>query len=150
MRNTLRLLLVGFAVAVVSPMSAYAQSTPNSESERRYLPHNITPNGPVERYRFSDNKYVHKHDRQREFSDNRGEYRQESHEYGGRRWNRFARYGRHPDRAERFLRRFDKNGDGKVTRREFGEATMRRFNRIDADQDGTISMEELSQRRNRS
>ncbi len=55
---------------------------------------------------------------------------------------REGRTGRRPGGgSERFLQRFDANGDGRVTREEF-DGPRRRFERLDRDGDGVITGEE--------
>jgi len=60
---------------------------------------------------------------------------------------RDRRPGDRPERrgedGSRFLRRFDKNGDGRVTREEF-DGPSRRFDRLDRDGDGVVTAEEAA------
>lgn len=45
---------------------------------------------------------------------------------------------------KRFMDKFDSNGDGKVTLKEFESATTKRFKRVDANGDGAISPDEFA------
>ncbi len=51
---------------------------------------------------------------------------------------------------ERFAERFDKNGDGKITRDEVEGRMQRNFDRIDVDGDGAISKQDLDAVRSRA
>jgi Ca2+-binding EF-hand superfamily protein len=56
---------------------------------------------------------------------------------------REARGGRaHPGRARFALRGADTDGDGSISQAEFASAALARFDRADADKDGTVSAEE--------
>ncbi len=55
--------------------------------------------------------------------------------------------GPHHGMSERFLRQFDLDGDGKVTRAEFDRGSALRFKKIDANLDGVITADELAQYR---
>ncbi len=49
----------------------------------------------------------------------------------------------------RMLRRYDLDGDGVISRQEFAEGTLRRFNRLDANGDGAITENEIARVRGR-
>jgi Ca2+-binding EF-hand superfamily protein len=49
----------------------------------------------------------------------------------------------------RMLRRYDLDGDCVISRQEFAEGTLRRFNRLDANGDGAITEEEIATVRRR-
>ncbi|MGI9406378.1 MAG: hypothetical protein ACR2O4_08400, partial [Hyphomicrobiaceae bacterium] len=70
----------------------------------------------------------------------RGEFRQRRHRAG---------FGGGHRRGRRFLRRFDENGDGNITRAEFANGMNERFERMDANGDGTITQNELGRRKRR-
>ena len=56
------------------------------------------------------------------------------------------------DRAERLWRRWDRNGDGRLTREELPDGVRRNFDRVDTDGDGVISRAEhraVAERRRR-
>jgi acetyl esterase/lipase len=48
-----------------------------------------------------------------------------------------------PFTAEDFIKRNDKNGDGKLSKEEFPEWAKARFEAIDTDHDGSVSVEEM-------
>jgi peroxiredoxin/mono/diheme cytochrome c family protein len=54
-----------------------------------------------------------------------------------------ARLGNGPNAAKQLLQRLDKNGDGKLDKQEAGERLKAVFDRVDTDQDGFITVEEL-------
>jgi hypothetical protein len=62
---------------------------------------------------------------------------------------RRARYRRGDGRGMGVLRRYDLDGDGVISRQEFAEGTLRRFNRLDANGDGAIAEEEIATVRRR-
>jgi len=53
------------------------------------------------------------------------------------------RGGQRGDRAQNFIRKFDTDGDGKVTKEEMGDKA-RHFDRLDQNQDGSVTKEEAS------
>jgi len=69
--------------------------------------------------------------------------------YEERSEGRRARYRRRDSRGMRMLRRYDLDGDGVISRQEFAEGTLRRFNRLDANGDGAITENEIARVRGR-
>lgn len=82
---------------------------------------------------------------------NDGDYRNDDRRSRGefRQRRRRAGFGGGHRRGGRFLRRFDENGDGNITRAEFVEGMTKRFDRMDANSDGTITQNEIGQRKRR-
>lgn len=63
-------------------------------------------------------------------------------------WRHAARPGRHPEaRPHRGFARMDTDGDGFVTKVEFDEAHMTRFNALDANGNGVIDADEMPARK---
>jgi len=56
-----------------------------------------------------------------------------------------ARPGAKRRSPEQIINRFDKDGDGKLSREELPERMQRRFDRLDANADGYIDKDELAQ-----
>ena len=75
--------------------------------------------------------------------DDYGARDQDRHEERG------ARYRRGGGRGMGMLRRYDLDGDGIISRQEFAEGTLRRFNRLDANGDGAITEDEIATVRRR-
>lgn len=153
MKSSTYALVLGLGLAAVAMVplvgGAIAQSPPLPETEQRYEAPRDRGLDDEERREFSQrpnqppNQPPSQRD-QRDFRDEeRGRWR--SDENLDRR-SRHTRLHRGNRRGGRFLRRFDANGDGKVTRIEFSEIVKRRFERLDLNRDGSVSSEELANR----
>ena len=50
----------------------------------------------------------------------------------------------HHDMADRFMREYDLNHDGTVTRAEYDQVNAERFRQIDTNGDGVLTMDEVN------
>jgi hypothetical protein len=109
---------------------------------------------PTDNWRDDDrsgrDSRFHEEDAERPYGYGRGAGRDD---YGARDQDRHeerrARYRRGEGRGMGMLRRYDLDGDGVISRQEFAEGTLRRFNRLDANGDGAIAEEEIATVRRR-
>lgn len=78
-------------------------------------------------------------------------------DWGGQQERRFNELDRNADgkltsdewpRANSRVVRYDQNGDGEITKGEFSEGSIARFDRMDLNRDGTVTSEEQETSRN--